>query len=179
VEPVYLPIWGPSASWLYRKVAVLVDLGLGGIAIDLADLALSLGLGARTGRNSMIAKDGRPPSPSSSRRRSSATGSLGHDGAPQQFYFRRFDLPGQDPGGHMVITQITARRRPPTLADPAFWSEVRTARSSSLCRLWGSAAGDEVLQSQIGQDLAVGRLAADLVAADDGVAVPRGEADAG
>jgi hypothetical protein len=55
-ETVWLPILGPTASWLYRKLAVLVELGLDGIEIDLADLAVSLGLGERTGRNSMLSR---------------------------------------------------------------------------------------------------------------------------
>jgi hypothetical protein len=53
-ETVWLSILGPSRTRLYRKVGVLVDLGLEGIEIDLADLAASLGLGEGTGRNSMI-----------------------------------------------------------------------------------------------------------------------------
>ncbi len=55
-ETVWLSVLGPTASWLYRKVAVLLELGLDGIEIDLADLALGLGLGAGTGRKSMISK---------------------------------------------------------------------------------------------------------------------------
>ena len=55
-ETVWLSVIGPTASWLYRKLAVLVELGLDGIEIDLADLALGIGLGEGTGRNSMISR---------------------------------------------------------------------------------------------------------------------------
>jgi hypothetical protein len=56
LETVWLPCLGPSSTWLYRKLAVLVELGLDGTEIDLADLALGIGLGEGTGRNSMISK---------------------------------------------------------------------------------------------------------------------------
>jgi hypothetical protein len=52
VERYWLGILGPSATWLVRSLASRLESEPGGFQLDLAESARSLGLGARTGRNS-------------------------------------------------------------------------------------------------------------------------------
>lgn len=52
VERFWLPVLGPSTIWFLRRVADALDLAPEGFELDLADTALSLGVGMRGGRNS-------------------------------------------------------------------------------------------------------------------------------
>jgi hypothetical protein len=56
VEVCWLGILGPTATWAYRRLGSLAEVHPEGTSIDLADLALSLGLGQGTGKNSMVAR---------------------------------------------------------------------------------------------------------------------------
>jgi hypothetical protein len=51
VEFCYLPVLGPSATWLYRRLGALVNEQPDGGTVDLTELFLSLGLGG-VGRSS-------------------------------------------------------------------------------------------------------------------------------
>ena len=56
VERFWLPILGPSTTWLLRRFARGFEEFPGGFRIDLADTSRALGLGEGTGRNSMITR---------------------------------------------------------------------------------------------------------------------------
>jgi hypothetical protein len=56
VERFWLPILGPSTTWLLRRVARGFDDMPSGFRINLADTARALGLGEGTGRNAMITR---------------------------------------------------------------------------------------------------------------------------
>ena len=53
-EMCWTPILGPTSLLAYRRLGAMAELGLGGATIDLVDLAVSLGVGEGTGRNSII-----------------------------------------------------------------------------------------------------------------------------
>jgi len=56
VEYCWLPVLGPTATWLYRRLGqVVVEVG-GPVQLDLADLALGLGLGRGVGRQSPLCR---------------------------------------------------------------------------------------------------------------------------
>ena len=52
VELYWLPLLGPSSTWLLRRVASRLDTRPTGFEMDLLDMARSLGLGERMGKNS-------------------------------------------------------------------------------------------------------------------------------
>ncbi len=54
VEHCWLPILGPTATWMYRRFALPLQF-LDEIEYDLVDLSLSLGLGEGLGRHSKVA----------------------------------------------------------------------------------------------------------------------------
>jgi hypothetical protein len=56
VEVCYLPVLGPTATWLYRRLGSWVEFHPEGLAVDLIDLSVGLGLGEGLGRNSLIAR---------------------------------------------------------------------------------------------------------------------------
>lgn len=49
VETCWLGILGPTATWAYRRIGSLAEMHPEGAEVDLADLALSLGLGEGMG----------------------------------------------------------------------------------------------------------------------------------
>ena len=51
VERFWLPVLGPSTTLLLRRLAQLLDHQPDGVELDLTSTAMSLGLGARSGRN--------------------------------------------------------------------------------------------------------------------------------
>jgi hypothetical protein len=56
VERYWLPILGPSTTWLLRRFARGFDEVPGGFRINLADTSRALGLGEGTGKHSMISR---------------------------------------------------------------------------------------------------------------------------
>jgi hypothetical protein len=56
VEQYWLPILGPSATWLLRRFAAGFDRQPEGFDVPTVDLALSLGLGDRLTRNGLLAR---------------------------------------------------------------------------------------------------------------------------
>ncbi len=52
VERFWLPILGPSTTWLLRLLATELDVNPAGFELDLAEAALVLGIGSRGGRHS-------------------------------------------------------------------------------------------------------------------------------
>lgn len=56
VEYCWLPVLGPTATWLYRRLGSLVLMHDGGCRVDLVDLATSLGLGEGLGRHSPLVR---------------------------------------------------------------------------------------------------------------------------
>lgn len=56
VEKFFLPVIGPTASFVLRRLADLLDSNPDGIEVDLADLAQQMGLSYRAGNNSPFAK---------------------------------------------------------------------------------------------------------------------------
>jgi hypothetical protein len=50
----WTPVLGPTSLLIYRRLGAMAELGLAGATIDLVDLAVSLGVGEGTGRNSVI-----------------------------------------------------------------------------------------------------------------------------
>ncbi len=52
VEIYWLPVLGPSTTWLLRRLAAMLELSPEGFDLDLADTAHRLGLGHKGGRNS-------------------------------------------------------------------------------------------------------------------------------
>jgi hypothetical protein len=56
VELFWLPVLGPSATWLLRRLARQLDERPGGVDLDAAELARALGLGERAGRHAPFAR---------------------------------------------------------------------------------------------------------------------------
>ena len=56
VETFWLPVLGPSATWLLRHLTIRLEESPGGIDLDLEDMARSLGLGERLGPNAPFAR---------------------------------------------------------------------------------------------------------------------------
>ncbi len=56
VETYWLPVLGPSTTWLLRRFASRLDEMPAGAEVDLEDLARSLGLGERFGANAPFAR---------------------------------------------------------------------------------------------------------------------------
>jgi len=56
VEHCWLPVLGPTATWLYRRLGRIVQETSDPVRIDLADLALGLGLGRGLGRQSPLCR---------------------------------------------------------------------------------------------------------------------------
>ncbi len=56
VEMCWLPVLGPTATLLYRRLGTWVEHNPEGLEVDLVDLSVSLGLGEGLGRNSLIAR---------------------------------------------------------------------------------------------------------------------------
>lgn len=56
VETCWLPVLGPTATWLYRRLGSWAELSPEGIELDLVDLAVGLGLGEGLGQHSKLAK---------------------------------------------------------------------------------------------------------------------------
>lgn len=56
VERFWLPVLGPSATWLARRLARGLDAHPAGVRVDVADTARALGLGTGTGRNAPISR---------------------------------------------------------------------------------------------------------------------------
>ncbi len=52
VELYWLPVIGPSTTWLLRRIAYGLEVHRDGFDLDLSDTARSLGLGQRMGKNS-------------------------------------------------------------------------------------------------------------------------------
>lgn len=55
VEFCWLPIIGPTATWLYRRVALWVAAQPEGLEVNLPELACSMGFGEKWARNSPFA----------------------------------------------------------------------------------------------------------------------------
>lgn len=51
VETFWLPILGPSTTWLLRRLAACLEASPDGCAVNLAETSRALGLGDRSGRN--------------------------------------------------------------------------------------------------------------------------------
>jgi hypothetical protein len=56
VEMCWLPVLGPTATWIYRRLGSWVEHNPDGLTVDLIDLSVSLGLGEGLGRNSLLAR---------------------------------------------------------------------------------------------------------------------------
>lgn len=56
VEVCWLPVLGPTATWLYRRLGTWAEAQPDGGEVDLVDLSVSLGLGEGLGYNSLLAK---------------------------------------------------------------------------------------------------------------------------
>lgn len=56
VEYCWLPVLGPSTTWLYRHLGQLVTAHPRGVLVDLEELALDHGLGHTTGRNGPLTR---------------------------------------------------------------------------------------------------------------------------
>lgn len=56
VEGCWLPLLGPTATWAYRRLGLLVLAQAEPVRVDLVDLAQSLGLGTSLGRQSKLAR---------------------------------------------------------------------------------------------------------------------------
>ncbi|MGH9177983.1 MAG: hypothetical protein ACRD0N_05460 [Acidimicrobiales bacterium] len=56
VEVCWLPVLGPTATWLYRRLGTWAEAQPDGGEVDLIDLSVSLGLGEGLGYNSLMAK---------------------------------------------------------------------------------------------------------------------------
>lgn len=52
VEYFWLPVLGPTSTWLLRRLVAALDASPGGVVLDVEDTARSLGLGGRAGRHS-------------------------------------------------------------------------------------------------------------------------------
>jgi hypothetical protein len=56
VEVAWLPSLGPSTTWALRRLGLLVTARPDGVEVDLRELAMDLGLGQGTARNSMVVR---------------------------------------------------------------------------------------------------------------------------
>ena len=56
IEMCWLPLLGPTATWLYRRLGSWVEFHPDGLTVDLTDLAVSLGLGEGLGRHSPVGR---------------------------------------------------------------------------------------------------------------------------
>ena len=56
VEMCWLPVLGPTATLLYRRLGSWVEHNPNGVEVDLVDLSVSLGLGEGLSRNSLLAR---------------------------------------------------------------------------------------------------------------------------
>lgn len=56
VEMCWLPVMGPTATWLYRRLGSWAEYNPEGVQVGLVDLSLGLGLGEGIGSNSKLAK---------------------------------------------------------------------------------------------------------------------------
>lgn len=56
VEVCWLPVIGPSATWLYRRLGSWMETDPTPLEIDLLDLAVSLGMGKGLGRNCLLSR---------------------------------------------------------------------------------------------------------------------------
>jgi hypothetical protein len=56
VEQFWLPVLGPTSTWLCRRVAAGLDLAEGGFTLEPEETARALGLGGRQGRHSPFAR---------------------------------------------------------------------------------------------------------------------------
>lgn len=56
VEAYWLPVLGPTATWLFRRFGMLLEASSGVTELDTIDLSMSLGLGSGRGRNCLLAK---------------------------------------------------------------------------------------------------------------------------
>jgi hypothetical protein len=56
VEMCWLPVLGPTATWLYRRLGSWAEFNPEGLSVDLVDLSVSLGLGANLGRNAHLTR---------------------------------------------------------------------------------------------------------------------------
>jgi hypothetical protein len=54
VETCWLPVLGPTATWLYRRLGSWAEFNPDGTKVDLSDLSLSLGLGNGLGHGSAM-----------------------------------------------------------------------------------------------------------------------------
>ena len=54
VETFWLPILGPTSTWLLRRIAIRFDDHPAGFGLEVVETARSLGLGERVGRNSPL-----------------------------------------------------------------------------------------------------------------------------
>jgi hypothetical protein len=56
VEMCWLPVLGPTATWLYRRLGSWAEFNPEGLTVDMTDLSRSLGLGKGLAHNSHPAK---------------------------------------------------------------------------------------------------------------------------
>ena len=56
VEAFWLPVLGPSTTWLLRHFTIQLEASPGGVELDVEDTARSLGLGERLNQNSPFAR---------------------------------------------------------------------------------------------------------------------------
>lgn len=56
VERYWLPVLGPSTTWMMRRFATYLEDAPGGVEVDVEELARSLGIGERLGPNSPFAR---------------------------------------------------------------------------------------------------------------------------
>jgi hypothetical protein len=56
VEMCWLPILGPTSTWLYRRLGSWAEFNPNGVCVDLQDLAISIGLGTGIGRQSALVR---------------------------------------------------------------------------------------------------------------------------
>lgn len=56
VEACWLPVLGPTATWVYRRLGSWVAANEDGTVIDLTDLSVSLGLGEGLGRTGLLGR---------------------------------------------------------------------------------------------------------------------------
>jgi len=56
VEMCWLPVLGPTATFLFRRLGSWAEFNPDGTTVDLTDLAVSLGLGEGLGKHSMLGR---------------------------------------------------------------------------------------------------------------------------
>lgn len=56
VEMCWLPIMGPTTTWLYRRLGSWAEFNKDGVTVDTVDLSTSMGLGESLARNAGIAR---------------------------------------------------------------------------------------------------------------------------